>query len=101
MMKSLSLLQFPRRHPQALTIISRALASILGGYLIASLACALLAVSLPMSRIDSTVSAMMLSFLIYALVVIRVFCVKRSLRAWQEILLLAVALFGTLKLLGV
>ena len=54
-----------------------------------------------MSRIDSTVCAMMMSFLIYALVVIRVFCVKRSLRAWQELLLLAVALFGTLKLLGV
>lgn len=85
----------------SLTIISRALASIVGGYLIASLACALLAVSLPMSRIDSTVSAMMLSFLIYAMVVIRVFCVKRSLRAWQELLLLAAALFGMLKLLGV
>ncbi|MDO9002579.1 MAG: DUF3649 domain-containing protein [Aquabacterium sp.] len=63
-------------------VASRALAAILGGYVIAALFTGALAMYLPGSRLEATLTAMMLSFAVYACAVIWVFSARSAWRAW-------------------
>lgn len=69
------------------SIFSRVMAAILGGYLFTSIVIALLAIVLPGSRVEAVLTAMLLSFLIYACVVMWVFACRSASRAWTGILL--------------
>lgn len=73
-------------------VASRALAAILGGYVLAALSAAALAVFLPLSRADATLTGTMLSFLVYACAVVWVFAARTATRAWLGLLLPSAAL---------
>jgi hypothetical protein len=74
-------------------VASRALAAIAGGYALAALSAAALAVFLPLSSADATLAGTMLSFLVYACAVIWVFAARNARRAWLG-LILPMALLG-------
>jgi len=69
-----------------LAVLSRVLAASLGGYAVTALISAVLALALPLlsgaSRADAVMIATMLSFAVYAIVAIWVFCARTALRAW-------------------
>lgn len=65
-----------------LAVLSRVTAAICGGYALAGLCTALLAIWLPMARADAVMTATMLSFAIYACAVIWVFAARDAWRAW-------------------
>ncbi|MEC4727025.1 hypothetical protein HWQ46_15870 [Shewanella sp. D64] len=67
-------------------ILSRALAAIFGGYILAATACGLLAISLPLPTAESVLVAMMLSFVFYLAAALWSFSVKKSWQAWRDIL---------------
>ncbi|HEY4369153.1 MAG TPA: DUF3649 domain-containing protein [Steroidobacteraceae bacterium] len=75
-----------------LEVASRVLAAIVGGYVLASLATAVLAVVLPMPRAEATLTATMLSFAIYACIVLWVFATRSVWRVWAGVVVPAVAL---------
>jgi hypothetical protein len=65
-----------------LAVASRALAAIVGGYALTALAITALAIFLPLSRAEASLTATLLSFLIYTCVVIWVFATRSATRAW-------------------
>ncbi len=69
-----------------LGIASRAVAAILGGYGVTALTTALLAVILPMVRIDAVLTATLLSFTVYTCAVLWVFAASSAFRAWLGLL---------------
>ncbi|ABR91018.1 Uncharacterized conserved protein [Janthinobacterium sp. Marseille] len=75
-----------------LGVASRAVAAILGGYAVTALATALLAVILPMVRIDAVLTATLLSFTVYTCAVLWVFAARNAFRAWIGIVLPAAIL---------
>jgi hypothetical protein len=70
-----------------LMVASRAVAGALGGYVLASLFTAVLALLLPMlsgaSRASALLTATMLSFAVYAGAVVWVFSARSAVRAWM------------------
>lgn len=66
-------------------ILSRVIAAIVGGYLLANITAILLSYLLPGSQANNVMTGMLLSFIIYMIVVIWVFAVKTVWRAWQGI----------------
>lgn len=68
-------------------VLSRILAAVVGGYALASIAAAGMAVWLPMTRVDAVVTASMLAFVVYALAVMWVFAARNTWRAWAGIAL--------------
>ncbi|ATQ77101.1 iron transporter [Massilia violaceinigra] len=82
---------------------SRALAAILGGYLLAAAASALLALLLPRvlgtGRADAVIAATLASFAIYAGAVIWVFAARSAARAWLGMLLPAAGMAAIVYLL--
>ncbi|MDQ0143446.1 DUF3649 domain-containing protein [Cupriavidus necator] len=77
---------------------ARAVAAIAGGYALAALATAVLALYLPMARQDAVTTATLLSFAIYAGAVVWVFAVRSAWRAWVGLALPAVLLSAMLAL---
>jgi len=75
-----------------LGIASRAIAAILGGYGVTALTTALLAVILPMVRIDAVLTATLLSFTVYTCAVLWVFAASSAFRAWLGLVLPAAVL---------
>ncbi|MNK05228.1 hypothetical protein D3C87_231040 [compost metagenome] len=75
-----------------LGIASRAVAAILGGYGVTALTTALLAVILPMVRIDAVLTATLLSFTVYTCAVLWVFAASSAFRAWLGLVLPAAVL---------
>ncbi|KAF1043268.1 MAG: hypothetical protein GAK35_02268 [Herbaspirillum frisingense] len=75
-----------------LAVLSRAVAAIAGGYVLAALCTALSAQWLPMARADAVMTATMLSFLIYTCAVIWVFAARDAWRAWAGVGLPALVL---------
>lgn len=73
-------------------VTSRAVAAVAGGYVLAALSAALLAVILPLPRADATLTGTMLSFLVFACAVIWVFAARTATRAWVGLLLPSAAL---------
>ncbi len=65
-----------------LGVASRAVAAIAGGYLLAALAAAVLALTLPTSRAEAAVTGTLVSFLVYAVAVMWVFAARSAARAW-------------------
>lgn len=78
-----------------LAVLSRTVAAIACGYLLAALCTALLARGLPMARADAVMTATMLSFAVYACAVLWAFAARDAWRAWLGLgtpaLLLALA----------
>ncbi|MEW5056228.1 MAG: hypothetical protein AB1Y25_01250 [Cycloclasticus sp.] len=68
-------------------ILSRTIAAIIGGYVLANLCSILLSYLLPTSQADAVLTGMLFSFLIYAGVVIWVFAAKTTRQVWTGIVL--------------
>lgn len=75
-----------------LAVASRALAAVVGGYALTALAVTALAIFLPLSRAEASMTATLLSFVIYTCVVIWVFATRTAWRAWAGIVAPAVVL---------
>lgn len=58
------------------------IAAIPGGYVLASLVCACLARMLPADRVEAVVVSMLLSFALYAVILLWVFAARSVLRLW-------------------
>jgi len=82
-----------------LAVTSRALAAVVGGYLMASLAAVCLALWMPVSRADAVITGMMSSFVFYLLAVIWCFACRTAGRAWFGVMLPS-AMFATLAGIG-
>ncbi|MCY1512028.1 hypothetical protein D9M68_464730 [compost metagenome] len=83
-------------------VASRAVAAIAGGYGVAALSAAVLALGLPalfdMARSEAALTGTLASFLVYAVAVMWVFAARSAWRAWTG-LTIAAALQGLLLLL--
>ncbi|WP_434057714.1 DUF3649 domain-containing protein [Acidovorax cavernicola] len=83
-------------------VASRAVAAIAGGYGVAALSAAVLALGLPalfdMARSEAALTGTLASFLVYAVAVMWVFAARSAWRAWIG-LAIAAALQGLLLLL--
>ncbi|WP_454711654.1 DUF3649 domain-containing protein [Cupriavidus nantongensis] len=77
---------------------ARAVAAIAGGYALAALATAVLALFLPMARHDAVTAATLLSFAIYAGAAVWVFAVRSAWRACAGLALPAALLAAMLAL---
>ena len=75
-----------------LPLLSRIVAALLGGYLLAAL-CSVAALSLPIDPQQAVFTGMLASFLLYAGAVVWVFAVRSARRAWAGLALLAVPLW--------
>jgi len=75
-------------------VAARIALAVFGGYGLAGLATAALALALPMGRADATSTATMLSFAVYAAAVLWTFGVRRLATAALGLLLPALALGG-------
>lgn len=64
------------------SVASRVAAAALGGYALASAATVLLALLWPVPRAQGVLWATMLSFAVYTVAVIWVFCARSATRAW-------------------
>ncbi|QEI09132.1 DUF3649 domain-containing protein [Pigmentiphaga aceris] len=78
-----------------LSVLSRVVAASVGAYAVTSLISAAFALALPWvtgaSRADAVMLATMLSFAVYTMVALWVFCVRTALRAWIGLGCVAVA----------
>ena len=68
-----------------LAVASRALAAIIGGYALTALATTAFAIFLPLSRSEASMTATLLSFVIYTCAVLWVFATRSATRAWLGI----------------
>ncbi|AWH17736.1 DUF3649 domain-containing protein [Stenotrophomonas sp. ZAC14D2_NAIMI4_7] len=75
-----------------LPLLSRIVAALLGGYLLAALCC-VAALSLPIDPQQAVFTGMLASFLLYAGAVVWVFAVRSARRAWAGLALVAVPLW--------
>ncbi|QQZ43062.1 DUF3649 domain-containing protein [Pseudomonas sp. SK3(2021)] len=75
-----------------LAVMSRVLAAVFGGYLLAALSSVCLTLLLPVSRTDAVVSGMMTSFLFYLVAVLWCFACRTAWQAWLGLLLPALGL---------
>lgn len=77
-----------------LAVASRAVAAIAGGYGVAALSAAVLAVCLPaafgMARSEAAMTGTLASFLVFAIAVMWVFAARTALRAWSGLVIAAV-----------
>ena len=76
-----------------LMVASRILAAVIGGYALTAALSVLLALLLPVSRSEATLAATMLSFILYAVVVLWVFATSSATRAWLGLLVTALPLW--------
>ena len=82
-----------------LAVAARVLLAVLGGYALAALATAGLALTLPMARAEAVTTATLLSFAIYAGAVVWVFAARRLASACVGLAVPALALGGLVWLL--
>ena len=79
-----------------LGVAARALAAIAGGYGVAALSAAVLALCLPaafgMARSEAAMTGTLASFIVFALAVMWVFAARTALRAWSGLVVAAVPL---------
>ncbi len=75
-----------------LGVAMRAIAAVLGGYVVAALASVVCATLLPMPRAEAVLTGMLLSFVVYAGAVVWVFAARTALRAWIGLLVPLAAL---------
>lgn len=65
-----------------LSVLSRTIAAIVGGYVFSNLLAVLTSYLLPMQTADSVLLSLQLSFLFYSIVIIWVFSTKTAGKAW-------------------
>jgi len=75
-----------------LPLVSRIIAALLGGYLLAAL-CSVSALALPIDPQQAVFTGMLASFLLYAGAVVWVFAVRSARRAWLGLALAAAPLW--------
>lgn len=78
----------------ALDLSLRVLAATFGGYAVAASLCAVMALLLPMSKADSTLTATMLSFAIFASAIIYAFSAQRTWHVWAVFIAIAATGYG-------
>ncbi|SNR79928.1 Protein of unknown function [Methylobacillus rhizosphaerae] len=78
-----------------LAVASRILAAVVGGYALTAAIAILLALVWPIPKAEAVLASTMLSFVIYAAVVIWVFATRSAARAWVG-LLVPLAVVGLL-----
>lgn len=76
------------------SVASRVFAAILGGYALTSAATVLLALIWPLPKAQALLSATMLSFTIYTVIVIWVFTTRTATRAWVGLVVATAATSG-------
>lgn len=74
-------MNFTKKQLAAVNISCRVLIALLGGYLFSALSAVLIAQLLPGDEINSIITGLMLSFIIYTVIVLFVFATKTTLRA--------------------
>lgn len=72
---------------ERLAVVSRVMAALVGGYMVAYASAALLTVVLPMSRINRVVTADLMSFVVWTALAIGVFAARNAWRSWWPLLL--------------
>lgn len=83
-----------------LSVLSRLLAAVLGGYLLASALAVFLAAALPGPRADAVLAGMQWSFALYVLAVVWAFSPLSPGRVWLGLLVPAAVLAGAAALLS-
>ncbi|MEI6858804.1 MAG: hypothetical protein V5788_03280 [Shewanella sp.] len=86
--------------PKQGALISRILAAIVGGYLVAANACGLIAALLPLPTLDAILVATMLSFAIYAVSVMRTFSLQSPMQVWLEPLIISACLYLAIQMMS-
>ncbi|MGP1717614.1 MAG: hypothetical protein ACTS9Y_10595 [Methylophilus sp.] len=81
-MKKITAMKLSKLARYRLMVASRILAAIIGGYALTSALSVLLALLLPVSRSEATLAATMLSFVLYAAVVLWVFAARSVMHIW-------------------
>lgn len=77
-----------------LQVISRSLAALLGGYALSVALPLLIGLILPVDRAEGTLTALMLSFVVYTCAFLWAFAVRDHWRAWAGLLLPALVCGG-------
>jgi hypothetical protein len=73
------------RSQEAAAVISRVLAAAIGGYALANLGAVALVSSLPMARVEATMTALPVSFAVFTAVVVWAFAARSATAAWAGI----------------
>ena len=81
-------------------VTARAVAAIGGGYVLTSIASALIAIALPLPRADAVSIATLLSFVVYTCIILWVFATSSALRAWIGVVASSAVLGAVLWLTG-
>lgn len=76
----------------ALSVLSRIIAAIFGGYLLTQLISIVITAALPASRGESLFIALMLSFTVYALTILWAFAARTVLWCWLGLLIPSIVL---------
>ncbi|WP_077288244.1 hypothetical protein [Cognaticolwellia aestuarii] len=74
-------MNFTTKHLITFNVTCRVLIALVGGYLLSALSAVLIATHLPGDKINSIITGLMCTFIIYTLTVIFVFAAKTTLRA--------------------
>ena len=83
-----------------LGVLSRAVAAIAGGYVLAAACSASFALALPMARSQAVLTGMLASILVYAGAALWAFAARSAATAWAGIAIPAVAMLGIVWWLG-
>ena len=68
-------------------MLSRVVAAVFGGYALATMLPILLSRLMPMPKAEAVITAMLLSFAIYACAVLWVFAARTASKAWRGLLI--------------
>jgi len=82
-----------------LPLVSRILAALFGGYVLAAL-CSIAALALPIDGRQAVFTGMLASFLLYAGAVVWVFAVRSAWRAWLGLIVAALPLWLVAQMVG-
>lgn len=74
-------MNFTKKYIVAFNVTCRILIALVGGYILSTLSAILVALLLPGNEINSIITGLMLSFIVYTITVIFVFATKTTLRA--------------------
>lgn len=74
-------MNFKKKHLVAFNVTCRVLIALVGGYLLSALSAIAIATNLPGDKINSIITGLMCTFIIYTVTVIFVFAAKTTLRA--------------------
>jgi hypothetical protein len=70
-----------------LSVLSRTVAAVFGGYVVATVASGALAGVLPLPRAEATLTMLMASFAVYTVAIVWVFAARSATTAWLGLLI--------------